>query len=89
MKRLTPYDVVMPTSKVAVFNMATKRERKALLEFFDRLAANPFLESEWTIDDSTGRTHYQITVGRYLVTYCADHAVREVRIGRLERIGTN
>lgn len=89
MKRLPAYDVVMPTSKVAVFNAATKRERKSLLAFFDQLAANPFMESEWTVDDSTGRTHYQCAVSRYLVTFWADHSAREIRIVKLERIGAN
>ena len=50
MKRLPPYDVAIAISKMAVFNAARKRERKALLDFFDRLAAEPFQESDWTID---------------------------------------
>jgi hypothetical protein len=58
-KRPVPYEVVMPISKMAVFHSAPKRERKALLDFFDRLAANPFLESEWSIEDATGRTHFR------------------------------
>lgn len=74
---------------MAVFNGATKRERKALLDFFDRLATNPFMESDWTVEDSTGRIHYRLAVGRYLVTFWSDHAVREVRIVKLERIGSN
>ena len=74
---------------MVVFNGATKRERRQLLGFFDRLAANPFMESDWTVDDSTGRTHYRLPVGRYLLTYWADHAAREVRIVKLERIGSN
>ena len=86
MKRPAPYDVVMPISKMAVFHSASKRERKVLLDFFDRLAANPFLESEWLIDDATGRTHYCQPVGKHLVTYWADHAVREVKVLKLERI---
>ncbi len=74
---------------MVVFNGATKRERKSLLDFFDRLAANPFIESDWAVADSTGRTHDQFAVGRYLVTYWSDHAVREVRIVKLERIGSS
>lgn len=86
MKRPAPYDVVIPISKMAVFHSASKRERKTLLDFFDRLASHPFLESEWLIDDATGRTHYSHQVGRHLVTYWADHAAREVKVVRLERI---
>ena len=72
---------------MGVFNGATKRERKSLLDLFDRLATNPFTESVWTMDDTTGRTHCRIAVGRFLLTYWADHAAREVRIVKLERIG--
>ncbi len=86
MKRPVPYDVVMPISKMAVFHSAPKRERKALLNFFDLLAANPFLESDWIMDDTTGRTHYRQRIGNYLVTYWADHAVKEVKVVKLERI---
>ena len=86
MKRPAFYDVVMPISKMAVFHSASKRERKVLPDFFDRLAANPFLESDWLIDDATGRTHYCQPVGKHLVTYWADHAIREVKVVKLERI---
>ncbi len=78
-----------PPRRWRSFNGATKRERKSLLDFFDRLAANPFMESDWTVDDSTGRTHYRLAIGRHLVPFWADHAVREVRIAKLERIGSN
>lgn len=47
------------------------------------------MESDWTVEDSTGRTHYRLAVGRYLVTFWSDHAAREVRIVKLERIGSN
>ena len=67
----------MPISKMAAFHSASKRERKALLDCFDRLAANPFLESDWKIDDSTGRTHYRLQVGKFLVTDWSDLAVSE------------
>jgi hypothetical protein len=85
-KRPASYDVVMPISKMAAFHGASKRERKALLDFFDRLAGDPFMESEWIIEDATGRTHYCLQVGKHLVTFWADHAVREVKVVKLERI---
>ena len=80
------YDVVAPVSRLAVFHGATRRERKALLDFFDRLAKLPATTTEWALVDETGRTNYQTAVGRILVTYWADHAAREVRIVRLDRV---
>ena len=79
MKRSAPYDVVVPISKTATFYAAKKRERKILLDYFDHLASNPFTESDWVMKDATGRPNYRAAVGRFLVTFWADHAVREVR----------
>ena len=86
MKPLAPYDVVMPFSRTATFYAAKKRERKALLDFFENLASHPFTESDWTVKDATGRPNFRTVVGRFLVTFRADHAVREVRILKIERV---
>lgn len=85
MKRVAPYDVVVPVSRLGVFQAAKKRERKQLLDFFDRLAADPSIEGPWTIQDSSGRTNQQMHVGNFLVTFWPDHAAREVRVTRIER----
>ena len=86
MKWAANYDVVMPVSQVAAFQTAHKRERKALLRFFDRLAADPFMTTDWIVRDENSRDNYQIQVGAHLLTYWSDHAAKEVRITRLERI---
>ncbi len=75
----------MPVSRTATFYSAKKRERKALLDCFELLARNPNAESDWVVTDATGRLNYRRAVGRFLVTYWTDHAVREVRIVKLER----
>lgn len=64
-----PYEVVATLSRISAFNAANKRDRKALLQFFDRLARQPSLASDWTLIDRAGRTNFQVAVGRYLVTY--------------------
>ena len=86
MKPTSPYDVVMPISKTATFYAAKKRERKALLDYFEQLARNPFTETEWIVKDATGRPNYRVAVRRFLVTFWSDHAVREVRIVKIERV---
>jgi hypothetical protein len=65
-KRSAPYDVVMPVSKTATFYAAKKRERKALLDYFEHLASNPFTESDWVIKDATGRPNFRVAVGAFL-----------------------
>ena len=86
MKPASPYDVVMPISRTATFYAAKKRERKALLDYFEQLARNPFMETEWVVKDATGRPNYRAAVGRFLVTFWADHAGHEVRIVKIERV---
>ena len=86
MKSSAPYDVVMPVSRTATFYSAKKRERKALLDYFEQLARSPFTETDWVVTDETGRKNYRAAVGRFLVTFWTDHAVREVRIVKLERV---
>lgn len=76
----------MPISKTATFYAANKRDRKVLLDYFEFLAGNPFTESDWVVKDVTGRPNYRAAVGRFLVTFWTDHAVREVRIVKIERV---
>ncbi len=76
----------MPVSRTATFYSAKKRERKALLDYFEQLARSPFTETDWVVTDETGRKNYRAAVGRFLVTFWTDHAVREVRIVKLERV---
>jgi hypothetical protein len=81
-----PYDVVIPLSKVAAFHACRKSERKLLLDCLDRLARNPSAVSDWLVKDSTGRPNFQVTAGRFVVTFWPDHAAREVRILKLDRV---
>ncbi len=86
MKPPAPYDVVLAVSKAATFYSARKRERKILLDYFEQLARRPFTESDWIVTDAAGRPNYRVAVGSFLVTFWADHAAREVRIVKIERV---
>lgn len=86
MKAPEPYDVVIPFSKVAAFTACKKSERKLLLDCMDHLAHNLSAVSDWLVKDSTGRPNFQITAGRFIGTFWPDHAAREVRILKLERV---
>lgn len=77
-----PYEVVGTLARISAFNAATKPDRKALLQFFEQLARQPSIESDWTLIERARRINFQVAVGRCLVTYWPDHAAREVRILR-------
>lgn len=76
----------MPVSRTATFYSAKKKDRIALLDYFEQLARHPSTETDWVVQDETGRPNYRAAVGRFLVTFWTDHAVREVRIVKIERL---
>ncbi len=63
-----------------------KRRREFLVEHFQAIAANPYLKSENTLVDATGRTIYEYFAGRWIIHWWPDHAVKEVRIVRVKLI---
>lgn len=71
---------------MAAFHACRKSERKQLLDCLDRLSRNPSATGEWMVKDSAGRPNFQIIAGRFILTFWPDHAAREVRILKLERV---
>jgi hypothetical protein len=47
--------------------------------------ATPFRAGDLQERDAQGRVHEVLVVGEWLVTYWLDHAVRELRVVRLEQ----
>ena len=66
-----------------LFNMR-RAERKRLTQFFDSLAKKPGTPGDYEETDSVGRLNQVKVMGRWAVTYWADHAVKEVRVVRIE-----
>ena len=59
-------------------------ERSRLLKFCDELVSNPSLEGDYQESDLTGRPLQVRIIGNWAVTYWADHAVKEVRVVRIQ-----
>jgi hypothetical protein len=58
--------------------------RRTLLGFLDKLRNNPHLAGDFAETDDTGRP-LQVKLHRqFLITFWADHAVKEVRIVEIE-----
>lgn len=51
------------------------------------LATDPFRAGDLSERDDTGRVLSVLVLRDHLLTYWADHATRELRIVKLERIG--
>ena len=61
----------------------SKRDRELILTFMRSLAQNLFQEGDYADEDETGRPNQIRIVGRYAVTFWADHAAREMRVTNL------
>ena len=73
--------------EVASLYRSLRRPEKDQLErFFDLLESYPHLKGETTERDEIGRTVEVKFVAKFKVIYWADHAVKEIKVLRLERL---
>ena len=61
------------------------RQRGQFVQIFRSLAENPFQRGEQTFKDSTQREIQKKRFGGWLVSYWADHAVKELRIVGIQK----
>jgi hypothetical protein len=58
--------------------LSKRRERKAL-RLVNELAAHPFLRSDYTLPDESGRPIEYLLIDEFVFAYWIDHATRELR----------
>ena len=61
------------------------RDRSKILDFVDSLASDPHRTGDYEEPDNDGRPVQIKIIGGYALTFWADHAVKEVKITRIER----
>ena len=59
-------------------------ERRFLIRAFDLLAGDPYRRGDYQETSSENREMEVILIAKYILTYWADHAVKELRIVRVE-----
>lgn len=79
---MNAYDYVLTAAAVHVVLGSAKQLRREILAELERLAADPFVQPDLEETGPSGRT-YAICV-RERLTYWVDHAVKEVRVVRVE-----
>ena len=67
-----------------LLNVRGSRKRQKLIDFFDRLAADPQGLSEEQFSDEEGNVYQLVAFERWLVTYHADDAIRQINVLALE-----
>ena len=58
--------------------------RKAVMDFIRSLATDPHCNGDFAERDEVGRTVYVKIVGRFAITFWADHPVSEVKVTHIQ-----
>jgi hypothetical protein len=83
---MEPYDFALGAEAVHWFASQSARQRETLIQVFDGLARHPFAAGDYREAGHFGRA-FEVTLSDdMIVTWWADHAAKEVRIVRLERV---
>ena len=81
---MSAYDYVLSRAAAHVVLGCAKRLRQEILAELERLAREPFSEPDLVEAGPSGR-NYAIRVSeRIILTYWVDHAIKEVRVIRVE-----
>ena len=80
------YSYALGDEAVHAFTSLPPRQREKLLRELDRLARFPAQKGDYQEAGASGRIYEVKLSGDLLITGWADHAVKEVRIVRIERV---
>jgi hypothetical protein len=80
------YALVLSEPAAMMLATATRAEQRRLAVILDQMKADPFRQGDLRESDAQGRINEIIVADEWIVTYWPDHAVREIRIMRLEQV---
>ena len=78
------YHLVVHGEAVKVLLACRAQRRHQLIRILDQLAANPFATGDFQERDEAGREQEVKLVSGFILTYYADHAVKELRVTDIE-----
>jgi hypothetical protein len=78
-----PYRVLV-TIEILQLTRPPRRDRDRILRFLDDLARDPGRKGDYEERDNVGRPVQIKVIGKYALTYCTDHAVKEVKVTKIE-----
>lgn len=79
-----PQYTVLVCKEVLELQRPPRKERDAILAFLRVLAGDPFRNGDFEDRDITGRCVQVKVIGRYALTYWADHPANEVKVTKIE-----
>lgn len=80
---MEPYRVLV-CIEVLQLQKPSRRDRDLILRFLEGLQRDPYGQGDYEETDEVGRPVWIKVVGKYALTYWADHAVKEVKVTRIE-----
>ena len=75
---------VLITHEVLSLRRPSAQDRNRILSFVDSLCADPYQMGDYEERDETDRPVQIKVIGKYRLTFWADHAVCEVKVVRIE-----
>ena len=85
---MEPYRVLI-SLQVLQLERPSKRERDLILSFLEGLGKEPTKRGDYEEKDEVGRPVQIKVIGKYALTYWADHAGKEVKVTRIENEDVN
>jgi hypothetical protein len=81
---LDPYKVLVVLDFLKLAR-PSRHDRDQLLSFLEALEKNPFQLGDFEEPDDVGRSIQIKIIGAYAVSFWADHAVKEVKVVKIEK----
>ena len=80
---MEPYRVLV-CIEILQLQKPSRRDRDLILRFLENLRGNPFGKGDYEERDEVERPVQIKVIGKYARTYWADHAVKEVKVTKIE-----
>ena len=80
------YALVLSEQAAMTLATAPRSDQRKLAVMLEGMKAAPFRRGDLQERDIHGRANELVVIDDWLVTYWPDHAMRELRIVRLERV---
>ena len=80
---MRPYQVYI-NQEALLSTPRSGASRKAVMDFVHSLATDPHSTGDFAETDEVGRTVYVKIVGRFAITFWADHPVSEVKVTHIK-----
>jgi mRNA-degrading endonuclease RelE of RelBE toxin-antitoxin system len=85
---LQPYKVLV-TIEALQMKQPSRANRERILSFLESLANHPKIYGDYTELDEAGRSVQIKIIGDFALTYWADHAVKEIKVTKIEKADRN